>query len=86
MKVTLVGVQDVNFTDSRTGEEIDGVKIHIVYPDVNDNTYGNLAENYWINRNVFDSFGFTFEDLINHIDEIINVEWNPKRKVVGITL
>lgn len=32
MKVSLVGVQDMNFT-SRDGNEINGVKVFIAYPD-----------------------------------------------------
>lgn len=41
MNVTLIGVQDMNFT-GRDGNEINGVKVFFAYPD--ENTYGNLYD------------------------------------------
>ena len=41
MNVSLVGVQDMDFK-SRDGNDINGVKVFIAYPD--SNTYGNVAE------------------------------------------
>ena len=83
MKVSLVGVHDMNFT-SRDGNEINGVKVFIAYPD--ENTYGNVAESKFIQRNVYDSFKLPVEKLIAKIGEVVNVEFDPKKKIVGITL
>lgn len=78
MKVSLVGVQDMNFT-SRDGNEINGVKVFIAYPD--ENTYGNVAESKFIQRNVFESFKLPVEKLIEKIGEVVNVEFDPKRRL-----
>lgn len=83
MKVSLVGVQDMNFT-SRDGNEINGVKVFIAYPD--ENTYGNVVESKFIQRNVYDSFKVSVDKLIEKIGEVVNVEFDPKKKIVGITL
>ena len=83
MKVSLVGVQDMNFT-SRDGNEINGVKVFIAYPD--ENTYGNIAESKFIQRNVYDSFKVSVDKLIEKIGEVVSVEFDPKKKIVGITL
>lgn len=42
MNVTLIGVQDMNFT-GRDGNEINGVKVFFAYPD--ENTYGSPFKN-----------------------------------------
>lgn len=83
MKVLLVGVQDMDFK-SRDGNDINGVKVFIAYPD--SNTYGNVAEYKFIQRNVFESFKLPVEKLIDKIGEVVNVEFDPKKKIVGITL
>ena len=83
MKVSLVGVQDMNFT-SRDGNEINGVKVFIAYPD--ENTYGNVAESKFIQRNIYESFKLPVEKLIEKIGEVVNVEFDPKKKIVDITL
>lgn len=83
MKVNLIGVQDMNFT-SREGNDIDGVKVFIAYPD--SNTYGNYAESKFISRNVYNSFNVPVSDLLEKIGQVIDCEFDPKKKVVGITI
>lgn len=83
MKVSLVGVQDMDFK-SRDGNDINGVKVFIAYPD--SNTYGNVAESKFIQRNVFESFKLPVEKLIEKIGEVVNVEFDPKKKIVGISI
>lgn len=83
MKVSLVGVQDMDFK-ARDGNDINGVKVFIAYPD--SNTYGNIAESKFIQRNVYDSFKIPVEKLIEKIGEIVDVEFDPKKKIVGITI
>lgn len=83
MKVSLVGVQDMDFK-ARDGNDINGVKVFIAYPD--SNTYGNIAESKFIQRNVYESFKIPVEKLIEKIGEIVDVEFDPKKKIVGITI
>ena len=83
MNVSLVGVQDMNFT-SPDGNEINGVKVFIAYPD--ENTYGNVAESKFIKRNIYESFNLPVKKLIEKIGEVVNVEFNPKKKIVGISI
>ena len=83
MKVSLVGVQDMDFK-SRDGNDINGVKVFIAYPD--SNTYGNVAEAKFIKRNVFESFKLPVEKLIEKIGEVVIVEFDPKKKIVGISI
>lgn len=83
MKVSLVGVQDMDFK-SRDGNDINGVKVFIAYPD--SNTYGNVAEAKFIKRNVFESFKLPVEKLIEKIGKVVNVEFDPKKKIVGISI
>lgn len=83
MKVSLVGVQDMDFK-ARDGNDINGVKVFIAYPD--SNTYGSIAESKFIQRNVYESFKIPVENLIEKIGEIVDVEFDPKKKIVGITI
>lgn len=83
MKVSLVGVQDMDFK-SRDGNDINGVKVFIAYPD--SNTYGNVAESKFIQRNIYESFKLPVEKLIEKIGEVVNVEFDPKKKIVGISI
>ena len=73
----------MDFT-SRDGNAINGVKVFITYPD--DNTYGNIAESKFIQRNVYNSFNVSVDKLVQKIGEVINVEFDPKKKIVGITV
>lgn len=83
MKVSLVGVQDMDFK-GRDGNDVNGVKVFIAYPD--SNTFGNVAESKFIQRNIYDSFKLPVEKLIEKIGEVVNVEFDPKKKIVGISL
>lgn len=84
MKVTLVGVKDVKAFKSREGDTIDGVKLFIAYPD--SGTVGSVCESKFVDRNVFDSFGVSFDELTGFLGTVINVEFSPNKKVVGLTV
>ncbi len=84
MKVTLLGVKNIEAFETNDGNTVDGVKIFIAYPD--ENTYGNIADSKYISRNVFNSFGIMLDEFINHIGEVIDCEFNPKQKIVGISI
>ena len=84
MKVTLVGVKNIEAFETNDGKTVDGVKLFIAYSD--ENTYGNVAESKYIDRKVFNDFGIKLDELVNHIGEVIDCEFNPKQKIVGITV
>lgn len=68
----------------KDGSVINGVKVFIAYPD--SNTYGNVAEAKFIQRNIYESFELPIEKLIDKIGEVVNVEFDPKKKIVGISI
>lgn len=84
MKVTLVGVKNIEAFETNDGKTVDGVKLFIAYSD--ENTYGNVAESKYIDRKVFHDFGIKLDVLVDHIGEVIDCEFNPKQKIVGITV
>ena len=55
MKVTLVGVKNIEAFETNDGKTVDGVKLFLAYSD--ENTYGNVAESKYIDRKVFNDFG-----------------------------
>lgn len=83
MKVNLVGLRVLDFEDD-TGKPIQGIKINVAYPD--EGVYGNAVDSRFINQNVFDGFGIELEKLIKKIGEVIDIEINPKNKIVGIKI
>lgn len=68
----------------RDGNDVNGVKVFIAYPD--SNTYGNVVESKFIQRNIYESFKLPVEKLIEKIGEVVNVEFDPKKKIVGISI
>lgn len=83
MKVKLIGVRLINFT-TEEGRDISGIKLFIAYRE--QDVYGMITDNRFISDNLFESFDVPVQDLINAIDSEIDVEINPKNKIVGISL
>lgn len=83
MKVKLIGVRSLNFT-ADDGRDISGIKLFIAYPE--NDVYGLMTDSRFISDNVFESFDVPVKDLINSIDSDIDVDINPKNKIVGIRL
>ena len=83
MKVNLVGLRVLDFEDD-AGKPIQGIKLNFAFPD--EGVYGNAIDSRFINQNVFDSFGVDLEKLIKKIGEVIEIEINPKNKIVGIKI
>ncbi len=83
MKVTLVGLRVLDFEDD-AGKPIQGIKLNIAYPD--EGVYGNAVESRFINQTVFDGFGIELEKVIKKIGEVIDIEYSPKNKIVGMKL
>lgn len=82
MKVSLIGVRSINFTTDE-GNEISGIKLFIAYPE--DNVYGKICDSRFITDNVFSNLGVPVDTLLNSIGSEIDIEINPKGKVVGIS-
>lgn len=83
MKVNLIGVRELDFETDK-GDQVQGIKLFIAYPD--DGVYGNCTESRFITADRFDKLGLKLQDLIDKIDQVIDIEINPKNKIVGITL
>ena len=86
MKCTLVGFKSVNFTDD-DGNRVEGIKIYYSYPDITDEKLdGEVTESKFINRKALESFGMSAKDLHGVLGCIIDLDFNPNKKVVGISL
>lgn len=83
MKVTLLGFKTVDF-DNERGETIEGINLFIAYPE--ENTVGSASEKKFINQKVFDSFGVSEKDLEAAVGCVIDVEYGPRNKVVGLRI
>ena len=87
VKVNLIGVQNFDNLKMRDGTIIDGVKLHIAYPK--DGVAGNFVDSKFIGRNVFNGFGIDYKSLettANNGVEVIDVEFDGNKKIVGIEL
>ena len=82
MLVNLVGVKNISKFETSDGKTIEGVKLFLAYAD--ENTYGNMTDSKFISNSVFQSFGIELKQLIYNIGCCIDVEFNPKQKIVGI--
>ncbi len=83
MKCTLIGVQELDFETSDKNK-IDGVKLHLAIPD--GNVYGSKAASNFVPRNVFESFEVSVKELVEFIGNVVDVEYNEKAKVVGLSV
>ena len=84
MKCTLLGFKSVSFTDSQSGELIEGVSVFVTYPE--SNTIGQCAEKVFFRKNVFEGFGLTAKKLTEAIGCAVDLEYGPKNKVVGFAV
>lgn len=80
-KVNLIGVQPVEFTDNN-GKEISGLKLHISYQD--DSTYGYVADSKFVTTDACKKLSISEDDLVPLIGQVVDLELNPKGKLVGI--
>ena len=71
----------MNFT-SRDGNEINGVKVFIAYPD--ENTYGDVAESKFIQRNVCLKCGRLVYDTRTRIASVDGAPVALTRKETGV--
>ena len=83
MKCTLLGFKSLDF-ENKDGDKVEGIKLFLAYVD--ENTVGFECDAKFINRNVFDTFGIKLEELAGSVSTVIDVEFNMKNKVVGLSL
>ncbi len=83
MKCTLLGFKSLNF-DNKDGDKVEGIKLFLAYVD--ENTVGCECDAKFVNKNVFDTFNVSLEALADSVNSVIDVEFNMKNKVVGLTL
>ena len=84
MKVKLLGVRPVEFTDEKTGELIEGISMYIAYPDLD--VYGLLADKKFISNSASEKLGINIEMLIKSINSDIDIELNPRGRLSSITV
>lgn len=81
MIVTLVGVQELDFT-SNDGSQIQGVKLHVIYPS--SNMVGRKADAKFLSAARLDELGFTAKDFCGQIDSDIDISTDFNGKVIDV--
>lgn len=84
MKVKLLGVRPVEFTDEKTGEIIEGISMYIAYPDPD--VYGVIADKKFIRNDAAEKLGIDIKSLTEGINKDIDIELNPRGKLSSITI
>ena len=84
MKVKLLGIRPVEFTDDKTGEIIEGISLYIAYPDPD--VYGCIADKKFINNSAAEKLKIDTKTLIEAIDHDIDIELNPRGRLSAITV
>lgn len=82
-KVKFVGLQELDF-ETRDGEQIKGLKLHICYPD--ENVMGLAADSKFLNSASCRNLGLTVDTLTPMIGQDVDLETNLKGKVTGLRL
>ena len=80
-KVRLIGLQNLDF-ETRDGNTIQGLKLHINYPD--ENVMGLIADSKFISREACKNLGITVDTLSPLIGKDVELETNIKGKVTGV--
>lgn len=80
-KVKFVGLQNLDF-ETRDGNQIQGLKLHITFPD--ENVMGLMADSKFISREACKNLGLSVESLSPMIGQDVEIETNIKGKVTGV--
>lgn len=83
MKCTLLGFKSLDF-ENKDGDKVEGIKLFLAYVD--ENTVGCECDAKFINKNVFETFKVSLESLADAVNTVVDVEFNMKNKVVGLSL
>lgn len=80
-KVNFVGLQYLDF-ETRDGKQIQGLKLHIIYPD--ENVMGLKADSKFVSRESCKNLGFTVDNLSPLIGKEVEIETNLKGSITGV--
>lgn len=80
-KVNFIGLQNLDF-ETRDGNQIQGLKLHITFPD--ENVMGLMADSKFISREACKNLGLSVDSLTPMIGKEIEIETNIKGKVTGV--
>lgn len=80
-KVNFIGLQNLDF-ETRDGNQIQGLKLHITFPD--ENVMGLMADSKFISRDACKNLGLSVDSLSPMIGKEIEIETNIKGKVTGV--
>jgi len=83
VKVIVTEARDMNFA-ARDGKPIDGVTLHFNHLDPD--TFGRASGSQFIQRHIFDSLGVTFNELKEIFGAEVELDFNTKGKIVGLTV
>ena len=79
--VRLIGLQNLDF-ETRDGNTIQGLKLHINYQD--ENVMGLMADSKFISSEACKNLGITVDTLSPLIGKNVELETNIKGKVTGV--
>lgn len=80
-KVNLCGVQPLDF-DTKDGDTIKGIKLHITYQD--ENVMGYACDTKFLTDSACKNCGITVDKLEPMIGQVVDLELNPKGKIVAV--
>lgn len=80
MKKTILGVQQINFTNDKTGEVIDGVKLHLVSQKDNEYIFGHSVSTQFFTKKRFMA-NVKVGDASQLIGKTINLEYNERGQI-----
>ncbi len=80
-KVKFVGLQVLDF-ETRDGKSIQGLKLHINYPD--ENVMGMKADSKFVSREACKNLGFTVNSLSPMIGKDVDIETNINGSITGV--
>lgn len=81
-KVDLVGVQELDFIDKKTGNPVQGLSLQINFLDPN--VMGKKADHKFISRVLCEELKITTETLKPLIFKEVELETNLKGQVTGV--
>lgn len=80
-KVNLCGVQPMDF-DTREGDNVKGIKLHVSFQD--ENVFGYAVDTKFLSAQACKNLGITEDDLESLIGQVVEIETNLKGKITGI--
>lgn len=83
MKVTLIGIKSVDFTDDNR-KRVEGYNLFIGYPDAN--TVGQATDRQFIFKDKLEGYGVTAKELKEFVNGEISIEYNKQGKICAVSI